>query len=72
MSFTTRVRLRKRNPFSWFSESTFPLRLLDPRLDNEAIPAYVGQYGDLSLNFPPKRKNRPEDRSAEIFENGGR
>lgn len=27
---------------------------------------------ELSSNLPPKRKNRPEDRSAENFENGGR
>ena len=26
---------------------------------------------ELSSNLPPKRKNRPEDRSAENFENGG-
>ena len=26
----------------------------------------------LSSNLPPKRKNRPEDRSVENFENGGR
>ena len=27
---------------------------------------------ELSSNLPPKRKNRPEDRSVENFENGGR
>ena len=27
---------------------------------------------ELSSNLPPKRKNRPEDRSAENQENGGR
>ena len=27
---------------------------------------------ELSSNLPPKRKNRPEDWSAENFENGGR
>ena len=27
---------------------------------------------ELSSNLPPKRKNRPEDRSAENFENGGK
>ena len=26
---------------------------------------------ELSSNLPPKRKNRPEDRSVENFENGG-
>ena len=31
----------------------------------------VGGNGGLSSNLPPKRKNRPEDRSAENFENGG-
>ena len=27
---------------------------------------------ELSSNLPPKRKNRPEDRSAENSQNGGR
>ena len=31
----------------------------------------VGGNGGLSSNLPPKRKNRPEDRSVENFENGG-
>ena len=31
----------------------------------------VGQKRELSSNLPPKRKNRPEDWSAENFENGG-
>ena len=30
------------------------------------------ENGALSSNLPPKRKNRPEDRSVENFENGGR
>ena len=29
------------------------------------------ENGALSSNLPPKRKNRPEDRSAENFQNGG-
>ena len=28
------------------------------------------ENGALSSNLPPKRKNRPEDRSAENFQNG--
>ncbi len=30
----------------------------------------IGGNGGLSSNLPPKRKNRPEDRSAENFQNG--
>ena len=32
----------------------------------------VGGNGGLSSNLPPKRKSRPEDRSAEKQKNGGR
>ena len=70
--FPPKNALQTKRPV-FYSPGEFTGRGSEPHLHKRKVEILRCQEnGALSSNLPPKRKNRPEDRSAENFENGGR
>ena len=70
--FPQKNALRTKRPV-FYSSGEFTGRRSETHLHKRKVEILRCQEnGALSSNLPPKRKNRPEDRSVENFENGGR
>lgn len=68
--FLQKNALQTKRPV-FYSPGEFTGRGSEPHLHKRKVEILRCQEnGALSSNLPPKRKNRPEDRSAENLENG--
>ena len=69
--FPSKNALRTKRPV-FYSPGEFTGRRSETHLHKRKVEILrFRAKRELSSNLPPKRKNRPEDRSAENFENGG-
>ena len=69
--FPSKNALRTKRPV-FYSPGEFTGRRSETHLHKRKVEIlHFRAKRELSSNLPPKRKNRPEDRSAENFENGG-